>query len=112
MVARFYVGPGNTYADPEGYIPWTTSTDRLQLCVYEPENNSLAPRAYASHDFFVGSVGAGRGVAGGHFLVSCPNYEGGEVMPEGTEWTYFLLPQNQTWNVDQWGLPGCTPIPE
>jgi len=110
MVARFYEGPGDHYIDPVGYVPWTSSTDRCLITVLEAPNDGLAPKAFALHEVYLGSL-SGPLVMGGHILCFCPDYEDGEGLPSGEEWIYYLETANYTkTKIDQWGLPGCSPV--
>ncbi|MFC1853577.1 hypothetical protein ACFL27_25600 [candidate division CSSED10-310 bacterium] len=110
MVGRFYKGPGNVYVDPEGYQAWTAQTDRLLLCIYEPSNGKLAPKAFALHEVYLGSF-KGPLLLGGHVLCQCPDYKKGKTKPDQAHWITLILTGKKTQKVDQWGLPGNSPVP-
>jgi len=112
MVARFYVGPGDKYVDPQGYAPWTKRTDRLVVSTYRPANGKLVPKAFALHEIRLGGSD-GPLLTALHVTCTCPNYERGKGRPLSEQWIGFRKRgSNKPVMVDQWGLPGCSPVPE
>jgi len=108
MVPELYKGPGDTWTTAPGAENWTPGKDRCVIGVFEPKMNGIAPDAFALHRLKLGN----QIVRLGQMKCRCPKYDDGEAKPPEEEWIAWVS-RNKTkqMKVDQWGLPGNTPVP-
>jgi hypothetical protein len=110
VVTRLYKGPGDVWTEPAGYLPWTSSTDRLTVTVLEPASGQLVPGAFALHEIRLGSMD-GPLLFGGHVRCHCPSYVRGESKPSNETWISLFVSSKVQHEIEQLGLPGAANVP-
>ena len=109
MVPEMYIGPGDRWGTAPGAQPWLAGTDRCVIGVFEPSMGSAAPGDFAVHRIRVGN----KRVNLGQMKCRCPDYDDGETRKPDEEWIAWVARDGETRKrVDQWGLPGNTPVPQ
>ncbi|MCD6352279.1 MAG: hypothetical protein J7M26_09190, partial [Armatimonadetes bacterium] len=113
LKAVMYKGPGDVWVEAPGHQAWTSSTDRCLLGVFEPTPGKASPSAFAMFRVLAGGKpGAPLKALVGHFQARCPDYAAGKTKPASDNWIEWRSgSQHKRFKVDQWGLPGCSPVP-
>jgi hypothetical protein len=103
-----YIGPGDKSGPAPGYQAWTAQTDRCVAMVFAPERggNGLMKRLYIWAEM---EDGTKEFIYRGPTTCYCPKYP--EETPED-DWIRVTIDKQQNFVVDQWGLPGNSPVPE
>ncbi len=110
IVAELYTGPGDTWGAAEGAEPWTAQNGRCVLGVFEPVPGGIAPRAFSLYRL---QFQGGASMRLGQIWCFCPNYPHGVTKAADDEWiSWTASDDSASFKVDQWGLPGCSPVPE
>ena len=110
--AQMYVGPGDKWGEAPGYAAWTPTADRCKVCVLEAKNSGTrhhgirvslwAETQRKPND--KGKVYLYRGMLD----CICPTYpDPGPTAP----WIRVVSGGQTIHVVDQWGLPGNSPVP-
>ena len=111
MRPEMYVGPGDTWAACAGAVEWTAGKDRCVIGVFEPvQGGTVAPKAFALHRLQFSNLPILRL---GQMKCRAPRYDAGQGPEPGEEWIAYRAGGTQVpVKVDQWGLPGNSPVPD
>ncbi len=104
--AEMYIGPGDKSGPAPGYSPWRMGANRCVAMLFQPDNGTTLMKrltiwANMADDEKVF-------IYRGPCQCTCPEYPDGK--PDG-DWIRVSMGGSDYWKVDQWGLPGNTPVP-
>ena len=106
--AEMYIGPGDKSGPAPGYQAWTPQTDRCVAMVFAPDRggNGLMKRLSIWAEM---EDGTRQFLYRGPTKCYCPRYP--DETAEGN-WIGVTMDKQTYFVVDQWGLPGNSPVPE